>query len=233
MTVIRTTGKKPHILGSISDCRNTCKTCFFSSGKPCKDRINTSQQEVDNLEVALKLGTCLADLPWLTTEVFMCQISHLFCWSSKTSSFPPSVSNEEFHDVFCTEETSWKAWCPMYRPLLQWVSLALRLTKRRKMLFRGCETCVGIGFLFFVCGCFFVLKLRVNRLSFESWFIDETEILNPSSWIAPSYPQLMNLFSYPTWALPHPRCNAMGFLSYCRHFFVFPSRQRYVGSFER
>lgn len=32
------------------------QTCFlFVSGKPCKDRINTSQQEICNLELALKL----------------------------------------------------------------------------------------------------------------------------------------------------------------------------------
>lgn len=98
----------------------------------------------------------------------MFQSSHLFCWSSKTSSFPPSVSNEEFHDVFCTEEASWKARCPMYRPLLQWVSLALRRTKKENsMLFVvDVNTCVGIVFLFFVVDVFFCVETAGEKSFF-------------------------------------------------------------------
>lgn len=130
---------------------------FFSSGKPCKDRIHTSQQEIWNLELAEK-NLELALLTVDSRRKFSCfKSSHLFCWSSKTHRFLIRFL-EEFDDVFCTEEASWKARCPMYRPLLQWVSLALRLTKKAERCWNwGCETCVGIEWfllwMFFCVSC--------------------------------------------------------------------------------
>ena len=75
--------------------------------------------------------------------------------------------------------------------------------KKEKDAFQGMWNMCW-NWMFFFVDVFFCF-LRVLS------FIDETEILNSSSWIAPSYPQLMISVFISQVELSNTTCNAMGF----------------------